>query len=1074
MSLCLPKNFESAKLMPPYSHLMKIHITFGMLLSAAPLMAAELTPAARSFLEKNCTECHDADVQKGHLRVDQLWLQPANADQINLLTRLYDRVDSGEMPPKKADQPLPAARAAFLGELDKTLRAALTQVAASSGRGTVRRLNRLEYEHALRDLLALPLLRVKDLLPEDGQQFGFDKVAGALDISHVQMTKYLQAADAALRQAIVPVSKTPETKIWREPAAKQDTARAAIAIHCGVPLKGHTLADGLKTHIVGNPQNDMGNTYRGATFNGEADSVAVLTGVIGAHQPEGVQIDHFKPAISGWYRVKFSTWSLRWERTKAVPAVRGLVRNYTIFGPPYFKNDAGRWEFTRLPEEKTEEGRMENVEFYGQSEATQIIRASLKGEPVGYFDAPSIKPKVHEFKVWLNPGERISLHAMTLPASGARNGGQGEGVRSYEGPGVAYDWFEVEGPLIEQWPPASQRRLFGDKPPSAHARPMVTGAPTIQPAQPAKLSLDAFKEAGAMLGAERYLNVNGTTTITVNCAIEGDYEMAVTAYETHAGDESAKMYLLIGDKEMPHARFNVTALRDSPKTYRAKFNAPSAGPVTLGVQFVNDFLDEKNPNPQLRDRNLFLTSIELIPPKAAPVVVARAPGTDDHRSLLLSFATSAFRRPVTADEIAPYTAIIDSELQRGSSFEEAMLAGYKAVLCAPDFLLVGLESGVPQPAKNGSAKLGDYALASRLSFFLWNSLPDSALLELAAKNKLLQPATLKAQVERMLADPRSDRFVEHFLDEWLELKKIDFTTPDPNLYPEYDPWLHDSMLAEPRATFRRMLTRNLGIREVIASDTLLINQRLAELYGIRGINGADLREVEVPAGTQRGGFLTQAAVLKVTANGTATSPVLRGLWITEKILGLPRPPPPPNVPAVEPDATGAVTIRQMIEKHRADANCAACHAKFDPPGLALENFDPIGGWRDRYRLAGQPKKIRKGKEVSEEPFIEVISDAALRRNRVKLRLGSEVDATGELWDGRTFADVNGLRELLLKDEDALARNLTRQLMIYATGAGIRFSDRAAIEAIVSKTKASKHGVRSIVQEVVASELFQTK
>ncbi len=617
--------------------------------------------------------------------------------------------------------------------------------------------------------------------------------------------------------------------------------------------------------------------------------------------------------MSGWYRVKFSTWSLRWERTKAVPAVRGLVRNFTIFGPPFFKNDTGKWEFTRLPEEKPDAGWMENVEFYSDAPVTQIVRASLKGEPIGYFDAPSLKPKEHEFKIWLNPGERVSFHAMTLPATGARNSGANEGIRSYEGPGVAFDWFEVEGPLVETWPPVSQRRLFGE-------------------------------------------------------------------------------------------------------------STPAAG---------------------------------------------------SHRNLLMSFATSAFRRPVNGKEITPYQAIVEAELQHGTTFEEAMIAGYKAILCSPDFLMIGLESGVPQ-----HAKLGDYALASRLSYFLWNSMPDARLLDLAEKGELSNPEKLNAQVERMLGDPRSDRFITHFLDEWLELKKIDFTTPDPNLYPEYDPWLHDSMLAETRATFRRMLTNNLGVRELIASDTVLINQRLAELYGIRGVTGADLREVKVPASTPRGGFLTQAAILKVTANGTATSPVLRGVWIMERILGIPRQPPPQNVAAIEPDATGTVTIREMLEKHRADVSCASCHAKMDPPGFALENFDPIGGWRDHYRLAGQPKKVRVGKgkdsKLVEEPSIEVVSAAALRKNRVKLRLGSEVDATGELTDGRKFTDVTSFRTLILQDEDSLARNVARQLMIYATGTGIRFSDREAIDAIVAKAKSTKHGLHSIVKEVVASDLFQNK
>lgn len=1029
------------------------------------------------FVKQHCLDCHGGYTSEGNFRVDQLSLENPNRAQLAQLILLFDRVHAGEMPPKDSDQPSPTERAAFLSVLRTNLIAIETKIAGEAGgRTSLRRMNRVEYENALRDLLALPLLRVKDLLPEDGQQFGFDKVAGALDISHIQMTKYLQTADVALRQAIVRETNAPETKTWRELAAKQDSARGAIAIHCAVPLKGRELAAGLTTHIVGNPDKDYGNTYRAATFSGEADSVAVLTGVIGAHQPEGIQIDRFRPTVSGWYQVKFSTWSLRWERTKAVPAVRGLVRNITVFGPPYFKNAAGKWEFTPLPEESPDAGRMENVEFYGKTEATQIIRASLNGEVIGFFDAPSLKPKVHEFKVWLNPGERISLHAMTLPASGARNSGQSNGVVTYEGPGVAYDWFEVEGPLVEQWPPASQQRLFGDKRPSAYPRPMLAGSPTVQPNHTIKIPLEALSDAGQIAGTERLLNVNGTTNGKINCAVAGEYEISVTASETPAGDEAVKMRLLLDGAEMPHARFTVDAPRSAPKTYRAKFRVESSGPVTLGIEFTNDFLDEANPNPKRRDRNLFLSGIEVSAINATGTVAATETklSADSHRNLLLSFATQAYRRPVAADEITPYVAIIETQLASGDSFEEAMLAGYKAVLCSPDFLLIGLESGVPQPAKSAPAKIGDYALASRLSFFLWNSLPDATLLELAAQNALSNPASLQAQVERMLDDPRSDRFVEHFLGEWLELKKIDFTTPDPNLYPEYDPWLHDSMLAETHATFRRMLTKNLGVREVVASDTLLINQRLAELYGIRGVNGADLREVKVPAGTPRGGFLTQASILKVTANGTATSPVMRGVWIMERILGIPRQPPPQYVAAIEPDATGAVTIRQMLEKHRADASCASCHAKMDPPGFALENFDVIGGWRDRYRLAGQPKKTRRGQEVIEEPSIEIVSDAALRRNRVKIRLGTEVDASGELADGRRFTDVTSFRTLMLQDEDALARNVARQLMIYATGAGVRFSDREAIDAIIVKTKPTQHGLRSIVQAVVASELFQTQ
>lgn len=1030
---------------------------------------------AKKFLARHCAECHDADVQKGGLRVDTLALPPTGADSLNLLVRMHDRVQAGEMPPKKAAQPTTLERQAFLRALGEEIKAA-ESAASVGGRTLVRRMNRVEYEHALRDLLALPLLRVKELLPEDGQQFGFDKVAGALDISHIQMTKYLQAADVALRQAVVKAAARPETKVWREPAARQHSAHGAVLQKCGVPMNHRTVAVGLTSHIAGNPVADIGNSYRAPSFKGEAESFAVLTGVIGAHQPEGLQIDRFNPPVPGWYRVRFSLWGLRWERTQAVAAKRGFVRSHVSLGLPYFKDAQGRWQATPLTPEQLAENRgkrewQENVEFYGDAEVTHVVRASLKGEPLGYFDAPSLRPTTHEFKVWLNPGERVSFHAMTLPASAAPGGGTSQGILDYEGPGVAYDWFEVEGPLIEQWPPESQRRLFGEIPVNAYPRPPLAGVPTVSAGATENLPLAGFKGAGQALGVERLLNLSGTTTTRFNCAVPGEYEVVVTAFETHAGNEPAKLRVLVDGIELPHAQFAVNTLRAAPKTFRAKFRVASAGPVELGVEFMNDFFDEANPDPQLRDRNLFLTGVAITAPKAAASVTTGV--TPDHRSLLLGFAGRAFRRPTTAEEVAPFAAIVEGQLARGVGFEPAMLAGYKAILCSPDFLLIGLESGVPAPASGPPTKLGGHALASRLAFFLWNSGPDATLLDLAANHTLSQPATLKAQVARMLADPRSDRFIEHFLDEWLELKKIDFTTPDPNLYPEFDPWLHDSMLAEPRAWLRRMLAQNLSVSQVIAADTVLVNQRLAELYGLRGVTGAELREVKLPTGSPRGGFLTQAAVLKVTANGTATSPVLRGVWVMERILGIPRLPPPPNIPAVEPDATGAVTIRQMIEKHRADAACASCHAKMDPPGLALENFDAIGGWRDRYRLAGQPKKIRKGKEVVEEPFVEIVSGAA-HRNRIKLRLGSEVDATGELADGRKFTDVNGLRALLLADPDALARNLARQLLIYATGAGIRFSDRAAIDAIVARTRTTQHGLRSLVEEVVASELFQTK
>ena len=882
----------------------------------ATAAVAEMTPQ-QLFFERHCTDCHDDETAKGNFNLMALQVDLSNPDNLAKWKHVYDRIESGEMPPKKKSRPPEADKTAALATLYAQITLAEEKsLIENGGRSVVRRMNRTEYENTLRDLLSLPMLNVKELLPEDGQKFGFDKVAGALDISHIQMTKYLQTADLALRQAMMPIAEKPLSTTWRESAAQQGSAQSAISVNSAVPLKGHHVAPGLTSHVTGNATSTENNSvvdpnsYRAATFSGNADSVAVLTGVIGAHQPLGIQMDRFQPKVAGWYQVKFSIWSLRWERDKAVAAMRGKpVHGVRVFGNPFVQKASSVWEGTKLAEEVPEVGWIQNVELHGKTEVTEIVRASLNGAVLGFYNATSLTPTTHEVRVWLNPSDKISFHAMTLPSSGPNNWPSYDGIFSYNGPGLAYDWFEVTGPINDQWPPSGQRLMFGENP-------------------------------------------------------------------------------------------------------------------------MSDSMPE-----------------------------------NDRVALMESFAERAFRRPLSAGEMAPYAAIVEAEIKRGSKLAEAMIAGYKAILCSPDFLFIGLESGIPGPSVGKLVVTGGYALASRLSYFLWNSMPDSTLIELAAKQSLTRPGILKKEVERMLVDKRSDRFVDHFTDEWLELKKIDATSPDPNLYPDFDPWLRDSMLEETRATFRRMIMQNRSVSELVSSDSVLVNQRLAELYGIKGVNGAELREVELPESSPRGGFLTQASVLKVTANGTATSPVLRGLWVMERILGIPRGQVPPNTPAIEPDATGAVTIRQMIEKHRADPACASCHSKMDPPGLALESFDVIGGYRDRYRLAGNPKP--------EEPQLSLVTLAAYG-NRVNMRLGPEVDASGVLANGQTFANLTEYRNLLLEHDDVLARNVVRQLVIYATGAGIRFSDRDDIAAIVFKTEGSKHGMRSLIQEIVASSLFQSK
>ncbi len=423
----------------------------------------------------------------------------------------------------------------------------------------------------------------------------------------------------------------------------------------------------------------------------------------------------------------------------------------------------------------------------------------------------------------------------------------------------------------------------------------------------------------------------------------------------------------------------------------------------------------------------------------------------DSRRLLAAFLKRAYRRPVPEGETERFGKLADKALAAGYSFTDAMLSAYSAVLVSPAFVALDAKPG----------RLDSYALASRLSYFLWNTEPDAELRQLAERNQLQDPAVLRAQTKRLLGDARAERFVKAFLDYWLDLRKLNNTSPDESLYPDYylDDYLVESAGNETRAFFTEMLRKNLPARNIAASDFAMLNEKLAELYGIPGVKGSAIRAVPLPADSVRGGLMTQASILKVTANGTTTSPVLRGVWISERILGRTVPPPPSGVPPLEPDTRGAKTIREQLAQHRSQAFCNSCHARIDPAGFALESFDVAGGLREKYRAMGEGKAAE---------------GVGKNGNLFRFHYALPVDPSATLPDGRSFADVRELKKLLLADERQLARNLTTQLVTYSTGSPVRFGDRPRLEAILDQAKASQYGTVSLIDAIIQSELFRSK
>ena len=415
-------------------------------------------------------------------------------------------------------------------------------------------------------------------------------------------------------------------------------------------------------------------------------------------------------------------------------------------------------------------------------------------------------------------------------------------------------------------------------------------------------------------------------------------------------------------------------------------------------------------------------------------------------AVLRRVATAAFRRPT--EDVMSYAELFAAQRTDGATFGEALRTAVTAVLCSPRFLYLHEPPG----------RLDDHALAARLSYFLVRTTPDDELLRLAAEGRLGDPEVLREQTDRLLGDPRFSRFVTDFTDNWLDLRELEATAPDEKLFPEFDDYLRWSMPRETRAFVAEMFAGDRPVTDLVRPGFAMLNARLAELYDLSPVTGAEIRPVPLPADSVRGGLLAQAAVLKVTANGTNTSPVTRGAWVMDRILGQVPPPPPPGIPGVEPDVRGAVTLRQLLAQHRDSTDCAACHRRIDPPGFALESFDPIGSFRDRYRSLGDGERV----------------DRRILGRRVQYRLGQPVDASGTTPGGARFAGFRQFRDHLAADPDRLARTLAEKLLTFATGRELGFSDRPEIDRLVADSAADGHRIRQILHRVVQSETFRSK
>jgi len=488
-------------------------------------------------------------------------------------------------------------------------------------------------------------------------------------------------------------------------------------------------------------------------------------------------------------------------------------------------------------------------------------------------------------------------------------------------------------------------------------------------------------------------------------------------------------------------------------------------PLGLPVPFIRTdggFFYDYPPMPPEGHRGLAIAWLEVTgplrdedwPPPPHRVLfddVSLAQGNaDDAERLFRRFAAHATLRPMSESAYDPFLKLIRAKLTAGSTFADAMLAGYQTLLCSSHCLYL-TEPRADAPDES-------FAVANRLSHFLWNSRPDDPLVSLAKTGRLLDATVLNQETQRMIADSRFDEFVRTLADEWLDLRKLRRDIPDERLYPEYrkDDYLVDSMAHETRQFLNAMVRENLSATMLVSADFAFVNDRLARHYDLPRVSGSAMQRVSLPPGSPFGGLITQAALMKHTANGTSTSPVLRGAWVMEKLLGQPPPPPPKSVPGIEPDIRGARTIRELLAKHTESPTCARCHAEFDPVGFALENFDVMGAWRDRYRGMAQGEKIT-GIDPAGHPYTYFV--------------GAAIDATGQLPTGETFQNIHELKRILAAQPRQLARNLLYHLVLHATGTPVGFADRAEVEAMLDACANDGYCVRDLILALVQSKIF---
>ena len=893
-----------------------------VLILRPPSGGAELPQPTRAFMDAHCIDCHDADTARAGFRIDLLTADFTADNNAGLWHEVMNKINSGEMPPKK--KPRPDAKEAFAvaswvaKKLDETTKAAQ----GAGGRVPMRRMNRVEYANTVRDMFSLEegfARRIEKELPQDGKVGGFDRGAAGLFMDEGQLAKYMAVADTVLDEAIF--NEQPKVQKFTYDGTKEryvhglQTAyknEAGEFVETSVP----DVIAKLKEPLSWIPQpnfDQWASKDRRYVPHGPYDWTLKNGGTEYLANLRFYNVDWGKKGVTrdGWYRIRIQAGASKGADEEALKEVR-LVSQYALGSP------------------------IENVQ-------SVVV------------DAPIDAPKVYEFMQYLQMGP----------------------------PGMNREW--------------RIRWDFGER-----KEPCI--------ADPA------------------YWDVQWKQVI-----VGGDIARAKSEKKSPEEIEAKKKLL---EETIAKATENRKTFQGPYWVWNPKLNIAKRPRLWIGTQEWEGPIVDWPPKGR---KALFFAGEER---------------TDDAylREIFTRLLPIAYRRQVTPEELDRVVNwTLKAKADRSLAFAAAVREGVKNVLCSPKFLYLGSEEMPALTAvkkSKGPQSVDGWQMASRLSYLLWSSAPDEELYQLAAQNKLRDPTVLRAQVKRMIANLKSWEFVRNFAGQWLGVRNFDNgTPPNRDFYKHYDDALRDSSKREPLEFCNELLKHDLPITHFLDSDFLMINERLAKHYGIEGVEGDAFRRVPAPADDRRGGVLGMAGILTYLADGTRTLPVRRATWVLDTLWNQPVPPPPPNagdLPAIKDKKQRSV--RERLDEHRTSENCASCHARVDPFGMALENYDATGMWRDRQN--GEGMRGDKGSPT--------------------------LDVSGQLPSGTGFKTVQEYKAALLAEKQTFVQGFTEKLLCYALGRPVGYADHLTVDQIIAH--AAKHDFRfnEIIQATVASTFFQTQ